>query len=213
MAPFSRTRLLVRCKNGIIYVCQIITYVIGAPILPRLARAQLWTSADLATVSRGFLIIANHQSFLDPFIVLGHIPFRIFLKMLPIRFPVHHKFMVQWKWAWLRLVGSYDIGGTPREKMIGLYRTRALLHSGTTIFLFPEGKIQRDNQIGELQKGIHFLLAGTTKIMTVRLRGFHRRDMGMLWEKRSIIFKVVPPNSSAGSASEQAIRQLYQSTS
>lgn len=178
-------------KLHIISILQIFFYVFTAIPLRLFARARRDIDPRIRQLRPGSLIVANHQWFLDPFMVLAHLPFFSFLALLPIRFPVKHKFMRHKRWQWLRLVGAYDIGRTSRQKMMGLYRARQLLRRNVTIVLFPEGEVNRTGQLGELQRGIKFLMAENTTVMFVRLRGFHRRDLGLLWEPRSFVFTVV----------------------
>lgn len=176
-------------KLNLITVAQVLCYIIMVVPLRLLARAKRDIDPEIIRLRRGSLVVANHQWFLDPFMVLAHVPFMAFLLMLPIRFPVKHELMKR-RWQWLRLVGIYDIGNTPREKMIGLYRTRELLRQQVTVFLFPEGRVNRSGQVGELQRGIEFLMTENTPVMFVRMQGFHHRDIKLLREPHVIEFIV-----------------------
>jgi 1-acyl-sn-glycerol-3-phosphate acyltransferase len=181
-------------KLHIITIAQILCYILMVIPLRLLARARRDIDRDISRLRPGSLVVANHQWFLDPFVVLAHLPLLTFLTLLPIRFPVKHDFMSKKRWQWLRLVGAYDLGNTPRDKMIGLCRARQYVRSSTTVFLFPEGQVSRTGHIGELQRGIEYLITEDTPLMFVRLHGFHRRDLGMLWEPRSIVFMVPQPS-------------------
>lgn len=178
-------------KLQIITLAQIGCYLVMIIPLRLLTLTRRDIDPGIARLRRGTLVVANHQWFLDPFVVLAHLPFLSFLALLPIRFPVKHKFMRNRWGQCLRLVGAYDLGKTPREKMVGLYRARQLLHQRVTIFLFPEGNVNRTGQLGELQRGIQFLMDEKTPLMFVRLKGFHQRDAwDFLREKRSMVFSV-----------------------
>jgi len=107
-------------KNCIIAVVQIIAYGILFLPLRLLLRITRVLPENLDELSRGSLLIANHRSKMDPFVVLAHLPFFTFLRILPIRFPVHHDFMKRRIFRYtLPFLGSYDIGGTPWTKMLG----------------------------------------------------------------------------------------------
>lgn len=107
-------------KNCIIAVVQIIAYGILFLPLRLLLRITRVLPENLDELSRGSLLIANHRSKMDPFVVLAHLPFFTFLRILPIRFPVHHDFMKRRIFRYtLPFLGSYDIGGTPWKKMLG----------------------------------------------------------------------------------------------
>lgn len=194
-------------KLQIITLVQMLCYLVLVLPLRLLALARRDIDPQIHHLRRGSLVVANHQWFLDPFVVLAHLPFAALLALLPIRFPVKHKFMKNKHWQWLRLVGCYDIGATPREKMVGLYRTRQLLRQRVTIFLFPEGNVNRSGQVGELQQGIEFLVIENTPVMFVRLQGFHRRGLKYIFEPRSVVFSV---SRSASNIKRYDIQKILQ---
>lgn len=194
-------------KLHIISLAQIACYLVMAVPLRLLVLAGRRIDPQIRYLRRGSLVVANHQWFLDPFVVLAHLPLAAFLALLPIRFPVKHKFMKNGHWQWLRLVGCYDIGNTPREKMVGLYRARQLLRHGVTVFLFPEGNVNQSGQTGELKRGIEFLVTENTPIMFVRLQGFHRHDLKFLFESRSVVFSV---SLSASNLKRYDIQKILQ---
>lgn len=194
-------------KLQIISLVQIMCYVVMTLPLRLLVLARREIDPQIRHLRRGSLVVANHQWSLDPFVVLGHLPFATFLSLLPIRFPVAHKFMKNQYWQWLRLFGCYDIGATPREKMVGLYRARQLLRHHVTVFLFPEGNVNRSGQVGELQRGIEFLVTENTPVMFVRLQGFHHRGRKFLFEPRSVVFSV---SRSASTIKRYDIQKILQ---
>src|SRR3989338_54711 len=88
-------------------------------------RAEFVLPENFGETKKGILLVANHQSKSDPFIVLSYIPFSVFLRVLPIRFPVTHKYMGKAYLPYiLKILGCYDIGETSRENMIGFLHTR-----------------------------------------------------------------------------------------
>lgn len=125
----------------------------------------------LEKIGRGSLIIANHQSKLDPFMILAQFPFRTFCRTIPIRFPVAHKEYTRYKC--LRIFGAYDIGETNREKMLGLYKTRQYLADGYSIMIFPEGKLSKSDELGELKMGVSFLVSHAKSVLFVKIAGFN----------------------------------------
>lgn len=132
---------------------------------------------NLNILNRGVLVVSNHQSMADPFVVLSHIPFRSFLKLVPLYFPVDNKEYNRFYFKpFLKVLGGYDIGETKKEKLIGLMRTRDFLKRGRTIFLFPEGKINKES-IGDFQRGIEFFMQSSNGVIFVRMDGF-----GSYWD-------------------------------
>ena len=159
-------------KLQLISLAQIACYIMMAIPLRLLVLAGRQIDPQIRHLRRGSLVVANHQWFLDPFVVLAHLPLAAFLALLPIRFPVKHKFMKNRRWQWLRLLGCYDIGATPREKMVGLYRARQLLRQGVTIFLFPEGNVNQSGQTGEFSGELNFSLPKTLRSCSFAYKGF-----------------------------------------
>lgn len=167
-------------KNIIITTAQIIFYICSFLFIRAALRAKRTLPENISVLTNGSLLVANHQSKMDPFIVLAHLPFSTFRKIVPIRFPVHHDFMKLRRFRYpLSLLGAYDIGGTPWAKMLGLLRTKKYLDDGTTIFLFPEGKINQA-AVGEFEQGIELFIKDGRQIILVRLDGLER-SLGALF--------------------------------
>jgi 1-acyl-sn-glycerol-3-phosphate acyltransferase len=147
---------------------------------------------NLKELKNGSLLVVNHQSILDPFDVLSCMPFGVFLKILPIRFPVTHKYMRKTLFSKvLPLLGCYDIGETAREKMGGLFFAHKLLKNGKTIFLFPEGKISKKGEISVFKKGIEFFTREAESVIFVRMDGFNKAKVPCFRKKCNMIFSPV----------------------
>lgn len=148
---------------------------------------------NFGELKNGVLLVANHQSKLDPFIILTCIPFALFLRILPVRFPVLHEYMEKpVSSKILKLLGCYDIGGTSRENMVGFLYTRSLLKKSKTVFLFPEGKISRNgNEIDNLKKGIEFFIKESKCVVFARMKGFNEIKLPSFRAKTSISFSSV----------------------
>jgi 1-acyl-sn-glycerol-3-phosphate acyltransferase len=171
MKRFSREIVL----PPVIAVWQVVLYIVFAWVLRLIYRAKITNQENLKRINNGALIVANHQSKMDPFIILAHIPFFTYLNILPVRFPVLHLYMKKpVLGVFLKMWGSYDIGDSNREKMIGLYYTRELVQKKKTVMLFPEGKLVKDNHLDEFQKGLQFLAAECENVIFVRLRNFNK---------------------------------------
>lgn len=133
--------------------------------------------SNLYIIRRGMLLVSNHQSMADPFAVMGHIPFRMFLQIVPLYFPVSHVEYNRWYFKpFLKIFGGYDVGGTKKEKLIGLMKTRDLLKRKRTVLLFPEGKINKET-IGDFHRGIEFFAKSSNGVVFVRMQGF-----GSYWD-------------------------------
>ena len=177
---------------------QICTYILISRVFRRFFLANRNVSRTINQLRRGSLIISNHQSILDPFITLSYLPFRSFLKMLPLRFPMTHSY---YRWLpFLWLLGAYDIGVTKRERMAGLFRTRKFLFDRESVMIFPEGKISDENEILDFQKGVTFLTEIAANVIFVKMEGFHQKNWFNMKVRRSVIFSEVQSFDDVGNS-------------
>ena len=149
-----------------------------------LLRLKVERPKDFKT-SHGMLIIANHQSKLDPFLVSYHIGIKNVLRTIPIRYPVDHAFMSKPILGFcIRLLGGYDIGGNTIDRLKKLVFTRNLFRRGYTVLLFPEGKIIRNSdQIDEFKRGASALFNENYPVAFVRLTGLNTPHRFHFWKK------------------------------
>lgn len=160
-------------RNASIYLVQFFSYFILYIPLRVFFRSRHVLPENIAVLDRGSLLIANHQSIVDPFVVMGNLPFRVFLKLLPVRFPTDHDYMkIPVIGQVLKFFGCYDVGATARLRMCALLKTCDLLRSGETVFLFPEGSIAQ-SEIQEFSQGIEFFIRETHSVIFVRMDGFN----------------------------------------
>ena len=185
--------------DWIIVVMEIAAYIIVLIPLRLYARARRRLPKTLNKLRGGSLLVSNHQSMADPFVILAHLPFLAFLHMLPIRFPTDDErfrspAMNPRFFPLMTLLGCYSIGKTNHEKMVALFYTRQLLEKGYSVCLFPEGQITQEKEVQALQKGIEFFKNAARNVMFVRMHGFHeKKDVSFLLKKRSITFGEVLP--------------------
>jgi len=101
--------------------------------------------------SGGVLLVCNHLSFLDVFLV--GIPLR-----RPLNYVARSTLFVPGLGALIRSVGGFPI---QREGMgaSGMKETLRRLRAGGIVTLFPEGTRSRDGQLGPLKAGIAVLVS------------------------------------------------------
>ncbi len=86
-----------------------------------------------------YIVTANHQSMLDPFVLTAAIPLKIFIKLLPFRYMTANQYVENGHSKWpLKILGSFPAFKTEKEDY-GLKRADQILNSGQTLFIFPEG--------------------------------------------------------------------------
>jgi 1-acyl-sn-glycerol-3-phosphate acyltransferase len=135
-------------------------------------------------IPQGTLIIANHQSRIDPFLISYHIGMHNLRHTLPIRYPVTPSYIRRPILGLIiRMLGGYDIGNSTIERLQRLIFTRDLLRKKYTIVLFPEGKIVRErNNIAAFQRGASMLFALQCPVVFVRLTGLNQHHRFYFWE-------------------------------
>ncbi len=173
-----------------ITLTQIMAYVVFSRFLRYFFRSVNSISDNIGQLKKGSLIISNHQSVLDPFLILARLPFCTFIKVLPVRFPTSHEYYT--KLRFFSILGCYDIGNTKKDKMANLFRTRQYLIDRKTIMLFPEGKICASNDLSDFHLGVTFFVDVAENIVFVKMVGFQRSNWLAVWNpQRQLIFSPV----------------------
>ncbi len=186
-------------SDWVIIVSQIILYIVSVVPLRLFARAKRRIPGNIRALGGGSLLLANHQSMGDPFVITMHLPFYAYLRILPIRFPTSdvmfkNRLLNPHFFPLLAFLGCYSIGATSQEKMLALFYTRKLLQDGYAVFLFPEGRISKESSVQGLQKGVEFFKNDAHNIIFIRTHGFHEgKDVKFLFKKRSITYGDILP--------------------
>ncbi len=164
----------------IIILAQIILYIVIVIPLRVRYRARRSLPGNIYTLKKGSLILSNHQSMVDPFFITISLPFFVYLRILPLRFPTaeaiySNPFYNPKFFPLLKMFGCFSIGKNPQEMTACIFYMRDLLIKKHTLFLFPEGKIVSEKTIGEFRKGVSFFVRDCANVMFVRLRGFNNK--------------------------------------
>jgi 1-acyl-sn-glycerol-3-phosphate acyltransferase len=132
--------------------------------------ARLWLrltveGRDRVPEAGSFLLVCNHQSALDPFLMGIGAGSRVFyvaratLGRLPL---------VRW---WLTSVGTILIEREAPSRQ-AMERILATLKAGTPVVFFPEGTRSRDGKIGPFRRGLLLLVRKTgATVVPAGLRG------------------------------------------
>ncbi|MBU0503597.1 MAG: lysophospholipid acyltransferase family protein [Candidatus Omnitrophota bacterium] len=91
-----------------------------------------------------FIIVSNHNSFLDPLVFMAVIPKKIYCIAL------RDIYKINWM-AWFLKAAETLPSGSASEKAV------ALLHQNKNIGLFPEGGVSRDGKLKEFRRGVALL--------------------------------------------------------
>ena len=137
------------------------------------------------TIENGTLIVANHQSKWDPFLISYHIGISNWFTIVPLRYPVTPDYMLTgWLRFFITIFGGYSIGHTPLQKLKGLALTRELLREQYSVVLFPEGKISyTTDETDVFQRGVEMLFSYNYPVVFVRLSKLNSPDKFYFWQK------------------------------
>jgi 1-acyl-sn-glycerol-3-phosphate acyltransferase len=122
----------------------------GAHLLCRSLFRVRRVGASPALPEGGVLLCPNHESYLDPPFVQLVVPRRVTFVMTNdfYRSPVANWFF--------RLVGALPVG-MGADARHSIRRATALLRSGATVVLFPEGRLSKDGRLQRGQRGVAIL--------------------------------------------------------
>ena len=130
-----------------------------------------------------FLVITNHASFFDPFLVSHLFPFST--RFFPFRYPTFPSHYYTWKEPFMWILGSYPIFKDQPLKT-SLEKSSRLLHANNRLLVFPEGKIKRHGRNRNARRGIAYLAAKTgVPILPCLIEGFDplNHHIGFSWKK------------------------------
>jgi long-chain acyl-CoA synthetase len=134
-----------------------------------------------------FLICPNHQSYLDAFLLLGALPYRVFRKIFFVGASEYFATaFTRWLAKKINLVPVDPDTNLTRAMQAGAFGLR----HGKVLILFPEGERSIDGKIKKFKKGAPILsLHLGAPIVPVALEGVHEvwpRERAFRW---SAIFK------------------------
>lgn len=90
-----------------------------------------------------YVLYANHQSQIDPFLITASLPSRTIAQLLPFRFFVNNSYLQGPRKALIYMMGGFPAYPEPNKKY-GLERAKALLLSKQTVVIFPSGRRTRE---------------------------------------------------------------------
>lgn len=154
------------------------------------------------------IVCANHASFLDP----------IFLQMLvgrQTRFVMTYAFYNRPLGRWFyRLVAAIPVGAGHGARQ-GMERAVRALREGLALAIFPEGRLSRDGEVGEPERGVALVARmGGAAILPVGIHGaFEVWPWEARWFRRGDVrlafgTPLPPPRAHQSKAEQQAYAEV-----
>lgn len=150
-----------------------------------------------------FVIAANHQSRLDPFILTGIIRPKYWKHLLPYRYITANQYLYYPGFVWF----LWPLGGFPssatRIEEYGLKRALNIVNHKQTVCIFPEGQRSVPNEI-EPKKGVA-VLASIPNVYVIPIY--------IRWQNPKIARKVRitigKPYRANGQSPQQIMKKIY----
>jgi len=135
----------------------------------RIAFRLTVTGTDQLPKHGPYLIASNHLSFIDPFILLSALPRSVFAQLYTLGWEPYFRSPFR---LWVARVGHVIPVG-PETPVISVLRaSAALLSSGKSLLIFPEGERSIDGQLLPFKKGIGVLACElSVPIIPVKIEG------------------------------------------
>lgn len=142
-------------KNIIVTSWQIITYfLVGAP-LRLLFRVKRSINFKIEK-GKKYIIAANHPARIDPFLISYSLPFKEFIKLVPLRFITADEYLTNPLLRYfLLLYGCFTTKKQKNKTVLEL--SIELLERGETVFIFPSGRLEQNEYKIEPKIGVAYL--------------------------------------------------------
>ncbi|MCX6762546.1 MAG: lysophospholipid acyltransferase family protein [Candidatus Moranbacteria bacterium] len=170
-------------------ISQIVAFALFASWLRYILRIEV-KEAENIYIKKPLIIVSNHRSKLDPFLIMSALGWKNFLRANPWRFPLHKIYAESW---WLgpisRLIGCYKIEGKGDLNQ-SLKTTLSVIDQKRSLIFFPEGQVTRKNEKIEPKRGIGYIcLKKNVSILPVKIKpnGFKDNKKARLWKSKIII--------------------------
>lgn len=141
----------------IVTLSQTLVYILVRPLFRFFFRVKSKHSSETfenIRKGRSLIMIANHASRLDPFVILSSFTFRTFYKLLPIRFMIASNYMnTPLQKLFLIPLGCFP-HKTSDESYSSIEKSIEFLERGERVFIFPEGKRVKARENTEPKRGI-----------------------------------------------------------
>ena len=143
-------------KRGIKIFILIVTHILLAVPLRFIFRIESNSLDIKINENKRYIIVANHPSKLDPFLILAALPMSIFVKLTPFIFVTTEKYLKKWHYKYLLLMwGCFSDLEKNNKKPISILKEK--LNNNETIFLFQGGELEKEGKSNSPRIGAIYL--------------------------------------------------------
>lgn len=143
-------------KNWLIKFVLILVYFITTIPLRLIFKIKSNHKNFHIDASKLYILASNHPSKLDPFLVLCSLPFKKYIKLLPIHFLTTDDYMRKW----YKKVFLLPLGCVSTEEINGikpLIKLKISLENKETVYIFPRGALEKNKKIGPPRVGVVYM--------------------------------------------------------
>jgi 1-acyl-sn-glycerol-3-phosphate acyltransferase len=128
-------------RRALQHAFQFAILIVGKIVLQPFTRVDVAAVKPYLLKNQPYILVANHRHWIDPFVIGCGLPTKTVFKITPVSFMTKNLFYDSVLKPFLWLAGAYP-ARNPREKytLFGVDGSVQLLHSGFSVFIFPEGK-------------------------------------------------------------------------
>lgn len=120
-----------------------------------------------------YILVANHQSHLDPFLIFTSLPYEVFKKLRPAAFMTKNKYTDRsWKRFFTAPLGMFPAHSN-QNYPAGIEMASRLVDQGFTLVMFPEGKIGRDREHAPHKGAVVIAVSKKLSLLPARISWAH----------------------------------------
>lgn len=110
----------------------------------------------IVSENKKYIIVANHPSKLDPFIILAGLPLKTFMKLAPFAFLTTEDYLKKWNYKPFLLIWGC-VSNKEKNKVKPLQRLKTQLKNKETVFIFPGGELEKRGNTNSPKVGAVYL--------------------------------------------------------
>jgi len=201
--PTPQDKLLSSKLLKFIVFNQTASYWFFRPMMAAFAyRTQLLLKPTQLDPSKHYIIAANHQSMIDPFVVCYALSPQLFARLVPFRYFAHNALFDKVLRSILLCLGAFPASRNSRYSY-GLEAARLFLQHHQSIVIFPEGR--RVVGLTRPRSGIEVLAKDpNVEIIPVHIQWYKNK-----WHYRSYRIVIGSPLTEKNLSARQILNRIY----